>query len=147
MAYESFDVAVGQFVNFVASRDLSTSIRWVQPSDVAMIGRRLYVKLRADATDREAARSTFASACLKPFGVELAVLGEVGSTTIGRIYAPPSGDESERHLMPENGLKLLIPERLHRITVVKSKIAWLLICALGRFWRMERDGLFEIEHA
>ena len=29
--------------------------------------------------------------------------------TIARIYSPPSDDESSRHLMPENGLKLNIP--------------------------------------
>src|SRR5947208_1912475 len=98
MSYPRFDDARAQFVEFLVSCGQSDDLLWLAREHVAVVARRLFVKVPAENGERFA-KEQYAYGVGRRLGVCLSAFACAGRRCCCAVYVPNDEPEAERDLM------------------------------------------------
>jgi hypothetical protein len=126
---QTFEEAISRFKDFLRQNGYSTSLVWVEPTDLVLPGRRvIYVKVPVPSTNFDRACHRFTSGMSDGSGVALGTICELQSATCCYAWVPKDRTEQQEHLMG-TGLKLSAKTDYSRIPgiPVTNSIYWQLL--------------------
>ena len=122
-----FERVAGDFRQFLRRQGYPEQVVWVEPGDVIVSDRNLYIRRSNPHANEERVNRAFDAGLRRGLGVLLAALCVTTDATCCYLWAPRDEDEAMRHLLPR-GPKFSVPaDRGRKGTVVASPVKWLLL--------------------
>jgi hypothetical protein len=126
---QTFDDAVSHFEDFLRHSGYSSTVIWVEPSDLVLRGRRaIYVKVPVSSRNLERARERFVFGMSEGLGVTFGTVCELPNATCCYAWVPKDRDEQQEHLMG-SGLKVSAKTDSSKVPGihVTNSICWQLL--------------------